>query len=259
MQQSEIQVGADYALREPASVGVALQRVRVLERVRSGRWKVEWVDPNPGLVDYVKSKNLVTPWKQRREFLRDERHATELAAYNKQVWPGYETPLDTAAQDVFEATGEAELWLHQGILEHDPSALARVATRASVAVPESPYGYVDSAGLGHLPFDAAIQLAEAFATAEPSTVLPAIEVEERRMRQELREPGRGYLAPLAARYRAAWALIRQWASYDAAIADRDRTIEDLTQLLHRTMWELRRPDVDTERLATRIERALRGA
>ncbi len=29
--------------------GDALQRVKILESVRRGKWRVEWVDPNPGL------------------------------------------------------------------------------------------------------------------------------------------------------------------------------------------------------------------
>ena len=35
--------------------GVPFQRVRVIEHVRRNKWKVEWIDPDPGLVDYVES------------------------------------------------------------------------------------------------------------------------------------------------------------------------------------------------------------
>ena len=45
---------------------------------------------------------------------------------------------------------------------------------------------------------------------------------------------------------------------DAALAARDAQIKDLQDLINRTMWELRRPDVNPERIADRLERALRG-
>lgn len=58
--------------------------------------------------------------------------------------------------------------------------------------------------------------------------------------------------------RARWALVRQWAGHDTAIAAREERIASLEELLTHAMWDLRRPNPDLERIAARIERALRA-
>jgi hypothetical protein len=70
MNQDEIIPGKEYALREPPRRGIDMERVRVLERVRPGRWRVEWIEPNAGLTDFVKSSNLIVAWKDHMRFLR---------------------------------------------------------------------------------------------------------------------------------------------------------------------------------------------
>jgi len=50
-----------------------LERVRVIEHVRRNKWKVQWIDPNPGLVDYVETKQLMVQWKDRKAFLQEDR------------------------------------------------------------------------------------------------------------------------------------------------------------------------------------------
>ena len=52
MQKSEIKPRMEYAFREKHTPGTPLQHVRVIENVRADRWKVEWIDPNRGLVHY---------------------------------------------------------------------------------------------------------------------------------------------------------------------------------------------------------------
>jgi len=42
------------------------------------------------------------------------------------------------------------------------------------------------------------------------------------------------------------------------VAMREARIRQLEELLTSVMWDLRRPDVDRERTAARVERALRG-
>jgi hypothetical protein len=72
------------------------------------------------------------------------------------------------------------------------------------------------------------------------------------------EPGGHYRDKLLTKYRAAWAIIRQWAGLDAAVAAPEQRTRDLEQLLPRAMLDFRRPDTDPLRVAARIERALRG-
>ena len=78
MDKSQITPGAECAIREPVAVGVEFQRVKVLERVRGAKWRVEWIDPNPGLVDFTESRNIIVAWQERKEFLRDERNDATL-------------------------------------------------------------------------------------------------------------------------------------------------------------------------------------
>ena len=43
----------------PTSAEEPLQHIKVLEYVCGKTWKVEWLDPNPGLVDYVSSAAML--------------------------------------------------------------------------------------------------------------------------------------------------------------------------------------------------------
>src|SRR5262245_40853225 len=72
MQKFEIRPGEEYLLRETRKPDAPVQRVKVLEHVRAKKWKAEWIEPNPGLIEYVESQNLIVRWKDRKSFLRDE-------------------------------------------------------------------------------------------------------------------------------------------------------------------------------------------
>ena len=54
MDKNDIELGKHYAIREHPNDD--LQHVKIVESVRSGKWRAEWIDPNPGLVDYVASR-----------------------------------------------------------------------------------------------------------------------------------------------------------------------------------------------------------
>lgn len=247
-----------YALREPAREGEPLQHVKVLEKVRSGRWKVEWIEPNPGLVDYVRSRNLVCAWKDRRALLRDEENEQRLTLHVADHWPGDDSALARALDTVMESTGEFGCNVHRGVLTAEPETLQRLTDRAGIELAEPAASYRDRFGMVHYPFDSAVDLCRAFAAREPSTVLLVVETTEREWETRARAPGGTYLVSLLNEYRAGWALVRQWAGHDAALAERDGRIKELTDLLQRVMWDLRRPGVDPERVASSIHRALHG-
>ena len=75
MQKSEIKPRTDYALREKRIPGAPLQRVRVLEHIRGNKWKAEWIEPHPGLIDYVESGQLVALWREHKAFSKEEAEA----------------------------------------------------------------------------------------------------------------------------------------------------------------------------------------
>ncbi|HEY6253983.1 MAG TPA: hypothetical protein VI685_28850 [Candidatus Angelobacter sp.] len=106
MQKSQIRQGRDYGMREKSRPGVPLQHVRIIEHVRGNKWKVKWIEPNPGLVDYVQSPQLVCAWNDRKAFLKEEADAERLREHNERN--GYEgdAPIDLALTEVFENVGE---------------------------------------------------------------------------------------------------------------------------------------------------------
>jgi hypothetical protein len=257
MEAKDIEVGAEYALREPPKSGAALQRVRVLEKVRS-QWRVRWIEPNDGLEDFVKSASLVAPWKQRTAFLRDEERRAAVVRRSAEQWDGSDGPVSGAVQTVLDATGEHSLWVdNHGVLQGDPESLERVADRSGgVKASDDAFGFKDRRGRQHEPFSVALQIATAFAAAEPATVLLAIEADEQQLEMEIGRPGGGHLIGLHNMRRAENALVRQWAGHDQAIARREAQLKELRDLVWRTIWDLRRPEADPERIASQLERAL---
>src|SRR2546426_10153534 len=109
MQKSEIPPGQEYGLREEARPKAPLHHIRILQHVRGSKWKAEWIDPNPGLVDYVESKSLIVPWKERKAFLRDEEAEKRLDADNTSQGYKADSPLDQAVGCVFDSVGEKGL------------------------------------------------------------------------------------------------------------------------------------------------------
>lgn len=204
------------------------------------------------------SATIIVPWGERRAFLRDEQRAEALALATARTFPGDDSPISTAVDKVLDCAGELELFVYRGNLNFDRESLERVATRAGIDPPSHPAGYKDRHGRERLPFSCALMLAEAFAAAEPRTVLDGVDADERELRLQLREPGSTHLSQLLSEYRAAWALVRQWAGHDVAVAAREERITELERFLVQVQWDLRRPSVDPERVAARIERALRS-
>ena len=257
MDKKSIEIGGEYAFRDPPKPGVEFQRVRVLELVRT-KWRVRWLDPNEGLEDFVKSANLIVPWKERQPYLRDERRREALARQCERTWRGHNDPTCSAVTTVFDTTGERHIGIdNDGSLGADPGALQRLCDRIGVPVPhDEQFGYTDRFGKVHEPYELGHKLAIAFAQAEPETVLLDIDTQQRRWEIDARDPANHYLVDLLRDFRAEVAIIRQWAGYDKAVAMREAEIDRLTALVREAMWKLRTPNVDAEAVARWLERNL---
>src|ERR1700691_4200766 len=59
MLKSEIKPGTEYAFREHRNERAPFHRIRILQHTRGTKWRAEWIEPSPGLVDYVESGQLV--------------------------------------------------------------------------------------------------------------------------------------------------------------------------------------------------------
>lgn len=256
MLKSQIKPGAEYAMLEKRLPGAPLQRIRVLEHIRGNKWRAEWVEPNPGLVHFVESGQLLVTWREHRAFLRDEAKEAAIRKHSQERGYRKNSPVDVAIQEIFDSTGEAFVYDH-GVLSGAPDAVERLKTRARLD-PEkgSLVAYLDRHGTRHLPFDEALELARKFCEAEPSTVLAQVESTERKWSQEAARPGDELMVQLLNESRPAWALIRQWAGQDAAVAEREKHIRQLERLVWDAVYALQKAGLDME--AARLRRALEG-
>ncbi len=251
MWRAHIKPGKQYALREKR--GAVFQRVRILEHVRRNKWKAEWIDPNPGLVDFIESRHLICPWGELKAFLREEEAERRLREHNEARGYQYASPVDDALQTVFESVGD-DVSYDRGTLWGSPEAIGRLKARAKVEGTDSPMAYIDRGGTLHVPFDQAVELARRFSAAEPAAVLLDIESTERKWSQQARTPGEDYIVGLLNKYRAAYALIRQWAGHDAAVAQREAEIQKLERLVWDAIYALQKAGDDRE--AERLRRAI---
>lgn len=255
MQKTDIEVGKEYALREPRGPNRDLQRVKVIENVRGSKWRAEWVEPNPGLKDYVESSWILAPWKEHKALLRDEESKRQLEQDNARQGYAKESPFDNLLHSVFDDTGEPFLRYWRGTLSGKKDSLERVLARAGIAANENfPYSYTDRQGEVHIPYAAALKIAKAFCMKEPSTVLVHIEATERQWEQDASRPGKDYLVQLLNQYRASWAIIKQWAGQDAVLAEREKYIKQLERLVWDAVYALQKAGADSE--AARLRRAI---
>src|SRR5262245_39841972 len=129
MLKSEIKPGFEYAFREQRLPGTPFQHVKVVQHARGKKWRVQWIDPSPGLVDYADSGQLVVPWKERKAYLKEEENAEALRKYNERLGYVDDSPIGKALYEVFESVGDG-ISFCRGALRCNPAALDRVKTRA---------------------------------------------------------------------------------------------------------------------------------
>lgn len=255
MLKSEIKPRTEYGFRDVRKIGTPLERVRVIEHIRGNKWKAEWIQPNPGLVHYVESGQLVCPWREHKAFLKEEECAERLRKYNVDCGYDDQSPIASAVTEVFESAGEQNVDFYRGVLFGPPEAIDRIKERAGVSVASrSPVQYVDRKGRLHLPFQEALQLARQFCAKEPSTVLVGIEAREREWSMTASKPGEEYIISVLNEARASWALIRQWTGHDPAIAQREAQIQTLERLVWDAIYALQKAGLDSE--AARLRRSL---
>ena len=154
----------------------------------------------------------------------------------------------------FSSVGD-EVSFYRGQLTGTQEAVDRVKARAGLPPGVNPpFAYVDRQGKLHLPFDQALELARKFCAAEPAPVLVKVESVEREWSSEAQRPGGEYLVGLLNEYRASWALLRQWAGLDAAVAPREAQIQRLERLVWVAVYALQKAGLDRE--SARLRKAV---
>src|SRR5258708_12699567 len=190
MLKTEIKPGSVYAFREKPKPALPFQQVRVIEHVRGNKWKAEWIEPNPGLVHYIESGQLIVSWKEHKAFLREEADAQRLREHNKSIGYSSESPITLAVEQVFETVGD-DTQFYKGVLSGTNDALNRVRLMAGTnQIKKSSIEYTDRKGIIHLPFDDPPKSAQNFSPTKPSTVLVGVEATEREWTSDARTPGK---------------------------------------------------------------------
>ncbi len=191
MESHQLEIGRWYAYREKRGPRHAMVKVRLLDKVgRKGKIKIRFEDgPHPGLEEYVATRQLVAPWAQRHAVLRDEKLAAALDAHAAQV---ADPALGEATSAVLESTGEPGAGAAAAGTMMSESELQRIIDRAGLTSAPAdlhPLAYRDRHGDVHLPLEATVELARAFAAAEPTTVIGYLDDQEEEMRLRGNQPG----------------------------------------------------------------------
>jgi len=259
MINSELVVGRRYGMRLKVSPGEPLIEVKHLEKVgRKGHVKIEhFGGETPGLSEYVKTRQLIVAWGERKAFLRDEERLdrTERASAKE----GTQARRD-ATETIRFATGEPEAGLlNCALLSMSLEAAEQIAARAKMTEPLvglHPAAFVNRFGAPYLPYDGAEKLAMAFAAAEPETVLLFIQDQEAEYKARGNEPGSRYLHDILREKSGGFALARQWAGHEQEVDGLQEEIDRLRSLVSMAAYDLER--AGAEREAKRLRRALKG-
>lgn len=108
----------------------------------------------------------------------------------------------------------------------------------------------------HLPLDAMVTLARAFAAAEPQTVVEYLDNREDELRVKGRQPGERWYHDYLRELSPGHALARQWAGLEQEAEMLRKEISRLRSLVSGAAYDLR--DAGRERKAKSLLRALDG-
>jgi hypothetical protein len=208
--------------------GIPLTKIEAIEQhLRGGKWKVCFVEgPRAGQIDVISTQGILVTWAEAPAFIHDEERMSRLLQACEAQWDGGpDDPVICAANHVFESTGETDVEIADGGQDKGngwmySDSARRILNRAGITDEISaldPLAFVDREGMLHITFATALGIAQAFAAAEPDTVL--ISAESRQREYESKAESSYYVERLQI-HRAAFALVRQWASGAATVTNR---------------------------------------
>ncbi len=261
MLRDELRCGEKYGFRErPLFEDAPLQCIQLLKHIRGRKWQVRWIDTHPGLTDYVDSAQILIPWTERKAYLQEERDREAMSLHNESVGFQQDSVLAEAVHDVFENIGDqGHFDVKHGSMSGPIEAIERLRVRAKLTEEElsaaTPYSYIERSGRLRLPYERAVNFARAFAMQEPAGILAIIDSRERDYSLSASKSENAYQIPLLNRFRASWALVRQWCGQDAAIAAREQRISYLEKLLWDAVYVLQKSghDLEAAKLRRRLE------
>ena len=265
MRKDEFVTGAEWAYRRSTTLGAPANRVALVAMpTRKGQIKVKvrHVEGEyEGMEEFVHATHLRCPWKQWRRIERDEAKLKGFYEHMERQ-EEIERPVLQAISAILLSAGEDlmvdEYDNYTRIYSSEVPALDRFAQRAGVT--DQPWlrspTVKTSDGDLYVPNTALIDLAIAFAKAEPESANLHLDLEEKELMEEGYRFGELYPHRQALKMKPSWALARQWA---AGAEGRDHLCEE-NRRLQRLLFDAIRAlkDAGEERTAARIERALGG-
>ncbi|HEX5493461.1 MAG TPA: hypothetical protein VFX70_02655 [Mycobacteriales bacterium] len=167
----------------------------------------------------------------------------------------YDSVVADAISEVLTATGEEGGFISTWSL--DPDKARRLWDRAGLEgePDDHPLAFIDRKGVPHVPYETTLSFAQAFAAAEPESVLLHIQEWEDRLRAEGYEPGNRHSHEFLRTKRPAHVLARQWAGR-AEVTMLQEENDRLRRLVHQAILAL--THAGDESAARRIGRGLRG-
>lgn len=260
MQGAEIHIGQRYGIRLKLTPNEPLWEADAIAKVgRGGRVKVRYgeASPHPGLEEYVHSRQIVVPWRERHAFLHDEERLQRVKAESRDAG---DRVRQEAIDTVLTATGETAAFLHSaGYLSIELEAVRRIAQRAGLTGPILDLhsaAFVDRSGTLQLPFTGAERLTQAFAQAQSDSVTRYLDAEEEQYKAQGYLRGEHFWHDVLREHEPAFALVRQWAGLTQDRQHLRAEIQRLQEVVQLAITELDR--CGATRAARRIERALQG-
>ena len=189
------------------------RKVKLLSKVgRNGAIKARFEDdPDRGLEEHVRTRQIVVLWSERRAFLRDEARTKRLEAY---AVDNRDSAIEEAVITVLASSGEPSASGGQGVVLMPESEIEWIMRRAHLegrAADLHHLGFRDRHGEVHVPLEAGAIPARAFAAAEPTTVLMYVHDREEELRIRGNAPGQRYVHNVLRIYLPGFACARQWA------------------------------------------------
>jgi len=246
--------GRNYAQRvKPTDASCPLHKVTFIGPAKAGKAKVRHADGDlGGLEEWVPTRTMMAPWGQRQAFLRDESRWNVL---QQVATRDYDPVVEEAISTVFEATGDETGFIR--VWSVDPQRAQRLWRRAGLpgGPDRHPLAYTDRHAQLNLPWETALEFAQAFAAAEPESCIHYIQEWEDRLRAEGYQPGNRVSHTHLRQMKPAHALVREWTHQGELELLRAENTR-LHQLLEQALGALRR--AGDEPSANRLDRALQG-
>lgn len=265
MQKADFKAGEHWAYRAQHTIETPAQRVELvalLPRKGAHKVKVRYLEGEiEGFEEFVPGVHLRCRWRDWKKVERDERCEATLVGFVNSREP-LEDVFIQAANVVLAATGEDVMVdgyrRYSKMYDCQRPGLERVAGRAKLDTSAWRHHpcFIDREGALFMLDSQVVELAVAFAAAEPDTVCLYLDAEEQSYLSKGYTLGERYYHDQFLKQKPAWLLARSWVAKDGGRDPLHRELERLQRLLSEALSALER--AGDERTVARLRRSWEG-